>query len=161
LNHSKTCVSLLLALSLVACGSEDDSEPSHGEDPGEHACEHVSESGTAITAGDSTATAPALGIQDEPYTVTLTPQTAGYVKIQGPLVALLFTDTADVVNALTYEAETTDLLPQAAPNERCASEIPEHFDLDLDDSGSYYLTLGPAAVDHVWLTLTEADGHAH
>ena len=105
-------------------------------------------------------TAPAITLSEEPYTVALVVGMPSFLRIDGPLVGLLFVGTADVANALYEGDATASLLPEAAPNEFCATEIPDHFDLDLGQA-TFYLELGPAAVDSVWLMLVSAAGHAH
>lgn len=148
---------LLLALSLTAltaCGKETT------EDPAEHACENVGAADATLTAAADAATAPALG-EDVPTAVTLTEGAAGYVSItvEADEALLLWADTADVVTGL-WDASDADILPEGGPNELCAEDIPEHFDLDLT-AGTYVLELGPAAVSEVWLMLTPAEGHGH
>ena len=149
---------LLPALfALTACTPADEVE-----DPEAHACEHVTEGGTAITAGADTASAPGISVGDEPYVVTLVDSAAGYLSIEiaEDTAALLFLGTANVAATL-WHGEEDEGLPEPAPNERCAEDIPEHFDLDFHEAGTYYLELGPAAVPDVWLYLSIADGHAH
>ncbi|GMV13227.1 MAG: hypothetical protein HS104_11290 [Polyangiaceae bacterium] len=150
----------LLGLLAAACGGEDASTPA-GEDPEEHACEQASETGTALVAAEDTASAPALALAETPYTVTLPSGKPGYLKLQGPSNALLFFGTANVATGLSFGSDATELLPEGAPNEHCPNAIPEHFDLGLDQSGDYFLRLGPSALPSVWLMLTEVEGHAH
>jgi hypothetical protein len=150
------CVCVLAA---SAC-SDDDTTPVE-EDPGAHACEHVNEAGTAVTAGDSRATAAEIAIAEEPYTVTLVSGAPSFVKIASGADALLFTKATGVVTAMYRDQETTSLLAAAEPNDACPSEIPEHFDLELEMAGTYYVELAPAATPSVWLALTAASGHAH
>jgi hypothetical protein len=148
-------VTVLLLLN--ACTSEKE-----GEDPEVHACEHVSEGGTAITAGADTASAPGIAVGDEPYTVTLVDSAPGYlsIEISEDTPALLFMGTADVAATL-WHGEEEEGLPDPAPNDLCPDDIPEHFDLDFHEAGTFYLELGPAAVSDVWLYLSSAEGHAH
>jgi hypothetical protein len=142
----------------AACGDGDSSDEHVEEDPAEHACEHASESGSSVTASETPEDAPVLELGDEPYTVTLVPGEVGYVKLAAPAVALLFAGTADVVSGLSFEG--SDILPEGSPNELCEGEIPEHFDLDLDEPGEYVLSLGPSGVNSVWLMYLSAEGHA-
>jgi hypothetical protein len=151
---------LTLSLPLfTACGDGDSSDEPAEEDPAEHACAHGSESGSSVTASETPENAPVLELADEPYTVTLVPGAVGYVKLAAPAVALLFAGTADVVSELSFEG--SDILPEGSPNEFCEAEIPEHFDLDLDEPGEYALRLGPSGVDSVCLMYLSAEGHAH
>jgi hypothetical protein len=143
---------------LTACGDGESSDEHEGEDPAEHACEHASEEGSSVVASETPEDAPLLELGDEPYTVTLTPGAEGYVKLAAPAEALLFAGTSDVVSELTFEG--SDILPEGSPNEFCEAEIPEHFDLDLDEPGDYVLRLGPSGVDSVWLMYVSAEGHA-
>lgn len=151
---------LLTAGVATACGG-DDSSTAAGEDPEVHACEQASQAGSTLAAAEDAPNAPSLAVSETPYTVTLPSGKPGYLRLEGPLTALLFFGTANVATGLVYGTETTDLLPEGAPDEHCAAEIPEHFDLDLAASGDHFLRLGPAAVPSVWLMLTEAGGHAH
>jgi hypothetical protein len=148
-------LTLALALAaLTACDKE------IGEDPAEHACEHVNQTDASITATAEGESAPALG-EDEATRVTLTDGAAGYVSItvEADEALLLFADTADVVTGL-WDTSDADILPEGGPNELCPEDIPEHFDLDLS-AGTYLLELGPAAVSEVWLMLTPSEGHGH
>lgn len=147
----------VLTLALLGCSSGEEAE-----DPEVHACEHVGEAGTAVTAGADTASAPAIAVGQEPYTVTLVDGAAGYVSVEvtEDTPALLFVGTADVAANL-WHGDEEEGLPEPSPNELCAEDIPEHFDLDFHEAGTYYLTFGPAAVSEVWLMLSSAEGHAH
>jgi hypothetical protein len=151
--------SVLCALALTALGCASDPEEQPAEDPAAHACEQVGQVGTAVTAAQSTDRAPALVISDHPYAVALPNLAAGYVRIDGPLEALLFVQTPDVVTGLFRGTTATDELPAPTPNEDCPDEIPEHFDLDFAETRAWYVQLGPAAVNEVWVMLTEAGGH--
>lgn len=145
-----------LLISLLACSG------GKTEDPEEHACEAIGEAGTTITAAAAMDdTAPSITPGEDPYTVTLVDSAAGYVAIEvaEDTPALLFMGTADVAADLYMPDGTAMGLPDAAPVEACA-EVPEHFDLDLHDAGTWYLELGPAAVAEVWLLL-HAGGHEH
>lgn len=146
---------LLLPLFFLACGDKEE----EFEDPAAHACEELG-SGESITASAEPESAPAL-VHGEGHTVALVSGGVGYVSIEADAAEelLLFADTADVVTGLWLDgAELT--LPTGSPNEDCPTEIPDHFDLDLE-VGTYVLQLGPAAVDSVWLMLSEAAGHGH
>jgi hypothetical protein len=147
------------ALAASGCGS--DEETPAEEDPAEHACEQVNATGTAVTAGDSRATATEITASEVPYTVTLVAGAPSFLKIPSGGDALLFTEATGVVTAMYLEQETTSLLAPPEPNEKCPSEIPEHFDLELETSGTYYVELAPAATPSVWLALVDASGHAH
>jgi hypothetical protein len=150
---------LTLFIPLVsACGDGESSDEHAEEDPAEHACLHAGEAGSSVAASETPEDAPLLELGDEPYTVTLVPGTAGYVELEAPAEALLFAGTADVVSGLSFDG--ADILPEGSPNEFCDAEIPEHFDLDLDEPGDYVLRLGPSGVDSVWLMYLSAEGHA-
>jgi len=157
----RSCLTLIGAASFFcfACGSEQTAPPP-AEDPAEHACEHRSEPGTSLSAAADRAAAPVIAVNEEPYTVGLPSGAPGYLKISAPLAGLLFIGTADVVTGLFRNDETTSQPLESSPNEFCATEIPEHYDLDLD-SGNLTLQLGPSAVPEVWLALTLAGAHAH
>jgi hypothetical protein len=156
---------LLLAAAMIG-GCSDDvdaTEAAAEEDPGEHACEHVAQAGSSLQAAADPADAPELALGEEPVTVALPEEGAGfhgYVKLRGPVDALLFSTEEAVVSSLTRVGASSDLLPEAAPNELCGDTVPEHFDLELEDA-DYILELGPASVEHVWLMFLDASGHAH
>ncbi len=145
---------LVLTSLLLACAAEEESIE-------EHACEHATEAGGALTAGATREDAPELPLDGEPYTVTLVDGASGFlaVPVTGDTAALLFAGTADVVTGF-YEGDTAVTLPEAAPIEDCADDIPAHYDLDFHEAGTWYLEVGPAAVSEVWLLLGEgAHGH--
>lgn len=147
---------ILLLTLLFACGGEE------AEDPADHACEHVTEAGEAITASETMDDVPELEESEEPYTITLVDGAAGYVGIHahGDEGLLLFTDTADVIMAL-YDADGVDAgLPTPSAVEACAEDLPEHYHLGLTE-GEWTLELGPAAVDSVWLMLLASGDHEH
>ncbi|MCK6524949.1 hypothetical protein L6R49_26395 [Myxococcota bacterium] len=152
MNRSFPWLAALAAL--TACGKES------AEDPAEHACENVGAADATLTATADTATAPALA-EDVATVVTLAEGGVGYVSItlEAEEALLLWTGTADVVTGL-WDTSGADILPEGGPNELCAEDIPEHFDLDLG-AGTYVLELGPSAVTEVWLMLTPAEGHGH
>jgi hypothetical protein len=146
---------MILLMFLLACGEEE------GEDPAEHACEHVGEAGTAVTAAEAMEDAPELDVSEEPYTVTLVDGAAGFVGVHAheDEEVLLFTDTADVILAL-YHDGAEETLPAPSPVEGCEADLPEHFHLDLHE-GEWTLELGPAAVESVWLMLLASGDHEH
>lgn len=148
----------LALLTLAACNSGKEEE----EDPLAHACEVITDAGTAITAGADIASAPGIQIGDVPYTVTLVDGAAGYVSVNvsEDTPAILFMGTADVAQAL-YQDGTDAGLPEGAPDDLCAEDVPEHFDLDLHTAGTWTIELGPAAITEVWLLLHEAGDHVH
>jgi hypothetical protein len=153
---------IALALGATGCGSDDEEGTPPEEDPGEHACEHVSETGTAVTAAADRATAPEIALSEEPYTVTLVAGQPSFVKIPGGEDALLFTKATGVVIGLYFEQETNSQLSAPEPNEFCPTEIPEHFDLELEaPAGAWYVELAPSASPDVWIALISAAGHAH
>jgi hypothetical protein len=162
---------LALVVAVTGCGSDDD----HGasaktggaagaageEDPGEHACEHVSEVGAAVTAAPERDSAPELSLSEEPYTIAMpTDGTTGFVKLSGSAHALVFAQEVGEVTGLYQADETDSILPEGSPNEFCPDQITEHFHLDLAEAGEYALELTSAA-DTVWLILIGAEGHAH
>ncbi|HEY8944938.1 MAG TPA: hypothetical protein VIM73_11785 [Polyangiaceae bacterium] len=159
MNRSKWLVVPSFALLLTACGDDAPTESAE-EDPAEHACEHAGEQGTEVTASDTADSAPELALSDEPYTVILTPGSVGYVSLETPAEALLLAAQADVVTGLFLDGEELPL-GEGAPNEFCAEDVPEHFDMDLDEAGTYTLRLGPVGVDSIWLAYVPAAGHAH
>jgi hypothetical protein len=164
--HRRTIPSLapvLLAL-LVACGDDDGDAHSHGDqDPAEHACEHAMESGTELEgSAERDDSAPRIELGDEPYTITLAQDAARYVRleIEEDTAVILFANEEDVVTGLYHEDEEESLV-SAGANDHCEDEIPEHFDLDLQEAGTYYLALGPSTLSEAWIMVTEAEGHAH
>jgi hypothetical protein len=154
-----------LALTLAGC-SDEAAGTTPEEDPGEHACEHRDETGTLLEASTNADDAPLLDVSEQPYSVTL-PEAAtdgtfaGYLRLSGPGDSLLFAGTDDVVSELRFGADGPDELGDAAPNEFCPDEIPAHFDLELSESGDYFLWLGPSAESELFLVHLSAEGHAH
>ena len=148
----------LFTLAVACNGGKDSAEE---EDPSEHACEHISEAGTSVTASSDPASAPSISVGEEPYTISLVSGEAGYISatVDADTPALLFVGEADVVTSLQHDgAEET--LPAPAPNELCPDDIPEHFDLDLH-AGTWVIGLGPVGITDVWLMLASSEGHAH
>jgi len=157
--HLRNCA----LLTVLCTGCSDPAEPEkHEEDPGEHACEHATDmsDGTSMTAGVDQASAPVLALSEEPYLVDFTTGTTGYLALTGPVDALLFVAQADAVTVLTFGTAGADELPEGAPNEFCPDLIPEHFDLELAETGDYYVEL-TTAIPPLWLVYMSAKGHAH
>jgi hypothetical protein len=152
---------MLLAMSCAACSDSDD-PAGEREDPEEEACDRATDpsEGTPIIAAQARDSAPALELSEEPYLVELEQGTRGYVRLTGPVDALLFVAQADAVTSLTLEGTMTDVLPEGAPVEQCSDDIPEHFDLELEETGDYSLEL-TTADPPLWLVYTTAEGHAH
>ncbi len=147
-------VILCSIFALTACPSTEE------EDPGEHACEEVG-AGEAVTAGEvADDTAPEIHM-GEGHLITLVDGAPSYVRVVADeqADALLFVDTADVVTGLWHDGAEEDL-PAASPNAFCETDIPEHFDLHVDE-GTLHIELGDVAVDQVWLMVASADGHGH
>jgi len=152
-----------LLLVISACGSDDDgTNGAEEEDPGEHACEVVGDAGTRVAAAATPEDGEELEPSETPYTIQLVDGAPGYVTLHGGEDALLFVEEENIVNGLFHEDDLdTDLLEAGTPNEFCETEIPEHFDLELEAAGHYHLQLGPAAVDEVWVVYLGAEGPTH
>lgn len=151
----------LFGLALAACGSDDDDhhhDAHESEDPAEHACEHLDEAPLELVATPDDAP-PELELE-RLSRVALPAGEPGFVVLVGPLDALLFADTANVVSGLSRVGSSAELLPEGEPNEHCPQALPEHFDLQLG-AGSFRLRLGPSVLDSVQLLLTSSDGHGH
>lgn len=153
----KAIIAAIAILGSSGCGSDDGS--GHAEDPAEQACEQRDSAGQAVEAAATRDQAPDVALSDEPYTVSLPAGVTGYVQLTGPAAALLLVEAANVATGLFQEGSDENQLPEGAPNEFCEDDIPEHFDLDLED-GAYQLGLGPSALDEVWLMFVSAEGHA-
>ncbi|MFW5926281.1 MAG: hypothetical protein ACOCV4_08955 [Myxococcota bacterium] len=151
----------LCVLALPACGDGAEMEE-HEEDPAEHACEEAAEAGAPLTAGADMAGAPTVQIGDEPYLVQLPAGSSGFVKLETDAPGeevILFFQTTDVL-AEVYDAAGEPLgIPSAGPNAQCPEDLPEHFDVDLTEAGTYFLELGPTATDEAWLLVSDAAGH--
>lgn len=151
-------------LALTACKDAGTGDTHAEEDPGEHACESVSDAGTAVTAAADLASAPEIEPSETPYTVTLADNGDGTyggfvaVHVDEDGDALLFAATADVVTGL-YEDGTASSLPEGGANSFCEADIPEHWDLELT-AGEWQLEFGPSATDTVWIMLL-AEAHDH
>jgi hypothetical protein len=154
---------LALGVAAAGCGGADEGAAGSAgaEDPGEHACEHVDVAGAAVTASADRDAAPEITLSEEPYTVTMPADgTTGYVKVQGPTQALLFTREVGEVTGLYVGPGTDSILPQGSPNEYCPNDIAEHFHLDLELQEGYAIRL-TSAMDTVWLLLIGSAGHTH
>jgi hypothetical protein len=162
MRHVETCLIAACSTLLMACGSNSNEPASEEEeDPAVHACEMVGSPGTAIDAAEERDMAPSLVVDEQPYTVALPRMKDGYLELLGPMDALLFAAPANIVTGLFEASGTVNLLPTASPNDRCPTQIPEHWDLELTTADRFHLKLGPAAVDSVWLMLTDAADHGH
>jgi hypothetical protein len=153
----------LLIVPLGISCSDDQDHPETEVDPEAVICDHWDEARTAVDAGATTDDAPVLVPGDEPYQISLPAAGSGYrgfVTIQGPADVLLFMGQAAVASGLTSAGEDADQLPAPVPNEHCANDIPEHFDLELSE-GDFHLELGPSTVSSLVAALVHADGHAH
>jgi len=154
---------LVLSLSFFGCDGDEHDDTDDEYDPAAHACEHVDEAGTAITAGATMdATAPEIDLSGEGiYTITLVDSAAGYVRLESDEdhEIIFFLDTADVVQT-AYLDGTEVTLPATSPNSECSDDLPDHFHLDAEP-GTWHIELGPAAVTSVWLMLVEGGEHEH
>lgn len=154
------CCLLTAAVASSACGGDDAHEPA---DPAQLACDETDEAGTEIAA--STArdeTAPEIEIGAEPYAVALSASDRTYVRIEADedTEAILLLGAEHVVTAL-YHEDAEEEIASAGANASCPDEIPEHYDLELHEPGTYFIELAPSAVDSVWLLLSGAAGHGH
>jgi hypothetical protein len=150
----------MAALTLAACGGDDDPP---AEDPEMHACEEASTAGSAITASAvRDDTAPVVEIAETPFMAELPDGAAGYVRldIAGDTAALLFTQETGVLAGLFHE-DAEETLGEGEPNELCPEDLPEHFDVDFHEAGTWYLELGPTGTNQAWFLLTTAEGHEH
>jgi hypothetical protein len=145
----------------TACNGSDDEASL--PDPAELACEETDEAGSEVTAAtERDETAPEVEIGGEPYTVALSADEPTYLRVEvtEDTAAILLLGTEDAVTALYHEQEEEEL-SSAGPDEFCADEIPEHFDVDLHEPGTYFIELAPSAQPEVWLLLLNAEGHGH
>jgi hypothetical protein len=175
-----------LALVLGACGDDDsmvrdsgaspsdsglgpaDSGPGPSdageEDPAEAACEEIAAPGDPIAAGAvADATAPLVTIGAEPYLVTLPASGSGFVRVvttEAETTAIAFFRASGVLTRILEADGSTEVtLMSAGANEFCMTDIPEHFDLDFETAGAFYLELTSAS--DAWFFLSSAEGHAH
>jgi hypothetical protein len=159
-NALRWAVVVAAVAALTGCG--DDPEEAAAPDPAELACDEVDEAGESIEGStERDESAPEIELGGEPYTVALSGSEPTYVRVEvsEDTPALLLLGTEDAVAALYHEDDEEELL-SAGPAEHCADEIPEHFDVDFHESGTYYLELAPSASSTVWLLLSGAAGHA-
>jgi hypothetical protein len=163
-NRTPRILSLFALMPLLACADDDPTPDAEHEDPAEHACERTAEAGRKLMAGTARDdSAPRIELGDEPVTVELaSSDEPSYVRVEvdEDTPALLFTSAENVLTGLFHEDDEEEI-DAAGANEFCEDDIPEHFDLDLHEPGTYYLQLGPSALDEVWILLTAAEGHAH
>jgi hypothetical protein len=137
---------------------------SGGPDPAELACDEVAEPGTPIAAVEARdATAPEVTIGAEPYLVSLPAGGTGYVRLvtdEPETLAILFFRSTGVLSALYFDdADFAFDVTSAGEDTFCPSDIPEHFDIDLEDPGTYYLEL--TAASDAWLFVAGGVGHGH
>jgi hypothetical protein len=148
-------------ITLVAAGCGGGGE----EDPAEHACEHAGMAGTPVTAAAAAdASAPALELDGEPVAVALPAGAAGFVRIvttEPETAGILFFDATDVLAAVRTADGTELPVTSAGANEICPTEIPEHFDIDFETPGSYFIELGPTVSNGAWVIPSGGEGHAH
>jgi hypothetical protein len=164
----------LLATALAACGDDSaprdaatvDSGATDGStpDPAAAACEEIDEPGSAITAGAAADdTAPIVEIGAEPYRVTLPASGSGFARVvttEPETTAIAFFRASGVLTRILESDGATEVpLASAGANEACEADIPEHFDLDFEEPGTYYLELTSASAP--WFFLSSAEGHAH
>jgi hypothetical protein len=176
-NRSVLCwlAASILTFAVAACGDDhdhhdsDDHDHDHdgaagaggGDDPAVLACAERDEAGESLTASSAPdESAPALEIDGEPRTVALPDGEAGYVRVEigEDTFALLLLEAENVVTGLYHGDEEEELI-SAGPVDPCADDIPEHFDVDFHEAGTYYVRLGPSALPEVWLVLADGAGH--
>lgn len=156
---------LLPVLGLVACGDaaeETGGDTAAGYDPAAHACEHVSEAGTAVQAADTLEddASAVIEVGEEPWSISVSAGGATYVQfeVDEPLEALLFLDTEDVLQTVYHGSdEHAPATPSAV--EDCPDDLPEHYHLDLHEAGTWHLEFGPSAAEAIWVMLLTAEGH--
>lgn len=133
-------------------------------DPAELACAEILEDGTPIDAGAAAdATAPLVEIGAEPYLVSLRSSGSGFVRVvtttpETPAIAF-FRATGVLTRVLAADGTTALPLASAGPDPFCDVDLPEHFDLDFETAGTFYLELTSAS--DAWFFFSSADGHAH
>ncbi|MDP2306486.1 MAG: hypothetical protein Q8P18_10710 [Pseudomonadota bacterium] len=142
--------------SLIACGAGP--TDTTAADAALHACEHAGESEGTLPESETTGNAVVLPMDGEPYTAILADSVASYlaVQIEAPTLAILFVGTADVAFDL-FNGEESVGLPPAAPVESCPEDIPEHFEIDFDTIGTWYIQLGPTTVSDAVVSLAAAE----
>ena len=149
------------ALSFAACGGDDHADD---PDPAMLACDEVGETPTDVTAASARdATAPEIAFSGEPVQVALPSGASGFVRVvtdEPEELGILLFDQTDALAAIWHEDAST--MPVSAGEDPfCPDEIPEHFDVDFEEPGTYYLELGPTSTDSVWMILSGAAGHGH
>jgi hypothetical protein len=149
------------ALLIAACSTSDAEKPLP-PDPAMVACDEASDEAVVVDAvEDRTAAAPEVPFDGPPHRVRLPAGAAGYVRVvttDPETPAILFLGAPDVVAGL-YFGDGELALVSAGANRFCEDTIPEHFDADLEEPGTYYVALGPTADDTAWILLRHGDGH--
>lgn len=147
-------------LTLAACGGDDHDDA----DPAMLACDEVGETPANVTAASARdASAPQISFTGEPVQVALPAGASGFVRVvtdEPEELGILLFDQTDALAAIWHD--DVSMAPVSAGEDPfCPDEIPEHFDVDFEEAGTYYLELGPASTDSVWMILSGAAGHGH
>lgn len=174
--HSRITGLALAGLVALAASACDDGTAGPGEDggvevdPAEVACESVAGVTVPIVAAeDHPGSSPGLDPESvpevlhgaDPYRVTMPASGTGYLRLvttEADEELVLFLGSTSVLTEVYDETGAALGVVSAGANPFCESDIPDHFDLDFRDPGTYFLELTSAA--DVWLLLSEGEGHS-
>lgn len=114
-----------------------------------------------VVATSTRADAPELVVGDTPYEVRVDAMKSTYVKfeLEAAGAVAINSGTADALADRYFQGSSERTLPEAEAIPECATVIPTHFDLTLQEAGTYTLELKPAAGPSVRLLIDEAEAH--
>jgi len=154
----KWLVTVLLAMLLVGCSGKSDEETGDSgvtgpTSPDAVACAARAERGLEMVPGAGPdPTAPAIQELDSPYTILLSPDAGGWVRLTFPAAGTyaIHTGFAGVFRGLWAETGERALQPPRA-SDVCPTEVPEVFTITVSESVTYYMQLGPLTSIYFWV----------
>lgn len=148
----------LIAGVLVGCSgkSEDDSAgpgDTGTSSPDAVPCAAVADAGLAMTPGNTPdTTAPAIMDMSAPYTIELSADAGGWVRLVLPEAGsyTIHTSFAGVLRGLWTDTGEYPL-GIARSNEVCPGDIPEAFTVTVTEPSTFYMQLGPLSAIYFWV----------
>ena len=151
---------VLLAAVVGGCSGKSDDDSGASSDTGMSSADTVvcaarSQSGIEMVPGTGPdSTAPAIMEVGTPYTVLLTADAGGWVRLALPEAGSyqVHTGFAGVFRGLWGDTGERALPPPRA-SEVCPEEVPEVFTIAVTEPVTYYMQLGPLASMNFWVYL--------